>query len=312
MECLPIVSVVVPCYNAQEYVGEAIESALAQTYGNTEVIVVDDGSTDASVEVLRGFDGRIRWETGPNRGACAARNRGIELARGRFVQFLDADDLLHPEKLERQVAEIERTEADLVCCLGECEGGRHPMDPMYKRRYDGGDPVLFVLGGVLPTAAPLHRRANLVAVGGFRADLPCAQERDLHLRLACAGLRFHQLPEVLFTVRRTDGSLSSDSVKVLDQHAKILWPAYRTLQERGELTDARARAFAGLLASDARAYLRHGHADRAAAYFADARRMHPDGGLSAAYRGPTRWLLRALGPALTERLVGLKRRLLPA
>ncbi|MEX0741682.1 MAG: glycosyltransferase, partial [Phycisphaeraceae bacterium] len=231
------------------------------------------------------------------------------MAKGELIQFLDADDLLHPEKLERQVAELERSGADMVCCFGQCDDPTNTMDAMYRRRYDGGDAVRFVLRGVLQTSAPLHRRENVEAVGGFREDLPCSQERDLHLRLACAGLRFHQLPEVLYTVRRMAGSVSSDSVKVLDQHVKILWPAYERLRERGELSDERARAFAGLLASDARAYLRQGHADRAAKYFAEARKMHPDGGLSAAYQGPARWLRRMLGPRATERLVGMKRRM---
>ena len=78
----PLVSIIIPCYNAEKYVGEAIESALAQTYPNKEVIVIDDGSTDGSLQVIKSFGHRIRWETGPNRGGSAARNRGIELARG--------------------------------------------------------------------------------------------------------------------------------------------------------------------------------------------------------------------------------------
>jgi len=304
----PLVSIIIPCFNAEKYVGEAIESALAQTYGPVEVVVVDDGSTDGLVGVLESFGDRIRWESGPNRGACAARNRGLEMASGELIQFLDADDLLHPEKLQRQVTELERSGADLVCCFGQCDDPTSVMNGMYRRPYDGDDPVQFVLRGALQTSAPLHRRENLEAIGGFREDLPCSQERDLHLRLACAGLRFHQLPEVLYTVRRMEGSVSSDSVKVLDQHLKILWPAYEGLRERGELTDERARAFAGLLASDARAYLRQGHADRAAHYFEEARKMHPDGGLTAAYQGPARWLRRMVGAQATEKLVALKRR----
>jgi len=96
----PLVSVVIPCYNSQAYVGEAIRSALDQTHKNLEVIVIDDGSSDASLQVIKSFGQSVRWETGPNRGAPAARNRGAELARGEFIQFLDADDLLLPEKVE--------------------------------------------------------------------------------------------------------------------------------------------------------------------------------------------------------------------
>lgn len=305
----PTVSVIIPCWNAKRYIAEAIESALGQTYRPIEVIVIDDGSTDGSLEVIRSFGDALRYETGPNRGACAARNRGLELARGELIQFLDADDLLHPGKLERQVPEMGRTGADMVVCYGEVSADGHPMDSMYRRVYQGEDPVLFILGGVLQTSAAIHQRKNLVAIGGFREDLPCAQERDLHLRLAAAGLRISQLREVLFTVRRCPRSISSDSVRVLDQHAKILWPVYKSLKELGSLTDERARAFAGLLASDGRAYLRNGLVQEARECFDMARRMHPDGGLSRAYSRPTRLMRRLLGPVMTERMVGAKRRL---
>ena len=76
------VSILIPCYNAERWIAQAIESALAQTWSEKEIIVVDDGSTDRSLEVIRQFDGRIRWETGPNRGGNVARNRLLELARG--------------------------------------------------------------------------------------------------------------------------------------------------------------------------------------------------------------------------------------
>ena len=76
------VSILIPCYNAERWIAQAIESALAQTWSEKEIIVVDDGSTDHSLEVIRQFDGRIWWETGPNRGGNVARNRLLELARG--------------------------------------------------------------------------------------------------------------------------------------------------------------------------------------------------------------------------------------
>src|SRR4051812_41844998 len=123
----PLASVIIPCYQGEPVVREAIDSALRQTYQPTEVVVVDDGSTDASVEVLRSFGGRIRWETGPNRGASAARNRGLELARGELIQFLDADDLLHEDKIERQAEVLLGDELDSVFCDGWVvpEGGDH-------------------------------------------------------------------------------------------------------------------------------------------------------------------------------------------
>jgi glycosyltransferase involved in cell wall biosynthesis len=96
----PLVSIIIPCFNSEDYVAEAIQSALVQNYPHCEVIVVDDGSLDRSLEVIKSFDSRIRWESGPNRGGCSARNRGMQMARGAFIQFLDADDILHPERIQ--------------------------------------------------------------------------------------------------------------------------------------------------------------------------------------------------------------------
>src|SRR5580692_7261445 len=106
-----LVSILIPCFNAEKWVAQAIESALAQTWPKKEVFVVDDGSTDASLEIIRHFDGRVRWETGPNRGGGAARNRLLQLAGGEWLQYLDADDFLLPQKLERQ-SEFARLHSD--------------------------------------------------------------------------------------------------------------------------------------------------------------------------------------------------------
>src|SRR5260370_4039681 len=97
-----LISILIQYLNAERWVGQAVESALGQTWAEKEVIVVDDGSQDGSLDVIKSFGGRIRWETGPNRGGNVARNRLLELARGEWLQYLDADDYLLPLKIERQ------------------------------------------------------------------------------------------------------------------------------------------------------------------------------------------------------------------
>jgi glycosyltransferase involved in cell wall biosynthesis len=94
---LPLVSIVIPCFNDEGFLGEAIESALAQTHAEVEVIVVDDGSTDGSGELARSFGSRVRVTRKPNGGLSSARNRGVDIARGDYVTFLDSDDILMPE-----------------------------------------------------------------------------------------------------------------------------------------------------------------------------------------------------------------------
>src|SRR5438132_1122109 len=97
---MKLVSILIPVYNAEAFVAEAIQSALDQTWPAKEVIAVDDGSTDRSPEILEGFGGRVKIIEQENRGASAARNRALNQAQGEFIQFLDADDLLSPDKLE--------------------------------------------------------------------------------------------------------------------------------------------------------------------------------------------------------------------
>ncbi len=306
----PLVSIIIPCYNGEEYVAEAIQSALDQTYPNFEVIVIDDGSTDGSLEVIRSFGGAIRWETGPNRGACAARNRGIELARGELIQFLDADDVLSLRKLERQVdAAILHRPAITFCYYDILQtwGERKRLRPIST----GEDPVVIALSNNFATLAPLHWKEQLNAVGGFQEHLPYTEEWDLHLRLACNGIPFVMFPENLFTVRRRMGGLGGGIVKHLDQREGILWDAYRDLEQKGQLTSGRREAFAGRMAKDARLYFRHGAREKALHNFQAAREMHPSGGLSIAYRT---WLGRRahhlLGPTTTNRLDYLRRQIL--
>lgn len=304
-----MVSVIIPCFNCEALVAEAIDSALAQTYPNIEVIVVDDGSSDGSLDVIKSFGDRIRWETGPNRGACAARNRGIEMANGEFVQFLDADDLLHPDKIAKQLPLAQSAEDLLVFCDLEDRIGTSPLP--HLRRPDAPDEAIaFVLRGPLPTPAPLHRRWWLIEAGGFDETLPCSQERDLHLRLALRGLHFRRVPELLGTVRRRKGSLSSDSARVLDQHEMIFLRAWRELVGRGSANRDVSRLFAAAFVKDARAYVRLGRIESARRYAQIARELDPECGLSA-FGGVYRVLAQTVGPVAAEQVLQRVPRLRP-
>lgn len=297
-----------PCFNAEAHVREAIQSAVDQTYPQTEVIVVDDGSTDSSLGIVQSFGDRVRWTSGPNRGAAAARNTGLAMATGDLVQFHDCDDLLLPGKLERQVEAMIAGRADIVFCDWEMSREGDGRAKIHRPPYDGSDPVVFLLKHTLSGIAPLHWRRNLVAVGGWREDLPCSQEFDLHMRLACCGLTFAKIPEVLFRARLRRGSISGDYNRVMRQYEKILPDLYVVLQAGGKMDDARARAFAGRMARAARHLLQRGDRTRADEYFRVARSMHREGGLAAAYSPFMRCLCRILGPVLAERLVQLRRK----
>jgi len=183
----PSVSVIIPTYNRAALVRRAAASALAQTYGDFEVLVVDDGSTDATLEALGPFLSRIKFLRAPeNRGVSAARNLGIAAARGEWLAFLDSDDLWLPDKLARQMAYL-ATHPDLLWCQTEEIWVRRGVrvNPPRSCRKEGGRIFLQSLERCLvsPSAVILHRRL-LEDHGGFDETLPVAEDYDLWLRLA--------------------------------------------------------------------------------------------------------------------------------
>lgn len=189
----PLVSILIPCYNAERWIGQAIESSLGQTWPNREVIVVDDGSADRSAEVVQGFGSRIRWERGPNRGGNAARNRLLELARGEWLQYLDADDYLLPSKIAGQMAFLaELPEVDVLIGPVTIESA---METPPRRELlnipEPHDPWILLARWYLPqTGACLWRKQAIIDVGGWNPNQPCCQEHELYLRLLIADKRF--------------------------------------------------------------------------------------------------------------------------
>jgi len=119
-ENTPLVSVIIPAYNAERFIAKTLESVICQTYSNWEALVLDDGSRDDTIGIVNRFveqDSRIRLYQNPqNMGVAATRNRGIELSSGEFVAFLDSDDVWHADKLEKQLQRAETAQADIVYC----------------------------------------------------------------------------------------------------------------------------------------------------------------------------------------------------
>lgn len=184
---MPRVSVIIPTYNRAALVQEAAASVLAQTYRDFEFLVVDDGSTDGTLEALAAFGGTIRVLSRPVRGGVsAARNTGIAAAQGEWLAFLDSDDLWLPEKLERQMAFMEARPQLFLSQTEETwvrRGVR--VNPPLTHRKEGGRIFLRSLERCLvsPSAVMLHRRL-LDDHGGFDEALPAAEDFDLWLRLS--------------------------------------------------------------------------------------------------------------------------------
>ncbi|MSP38958.1 MAG: glycosyltransferase family 2 protein [Deltaproteobacteria bacterium] len=182
----PIVSVIIPTFNRWPMVGAAIESVLAQSFSDYELIVVDDGSTDDTATQLARFGSRLLLLTQANRGVSAARNLAVRQARGRYLAFLDSDDLWLANKLAIQTAFMERNPSVQICQNEEIwirNGVR--VNPKAKHRKPSGDIFLSSLELCLVSpSAVLLTRELFEQVGGFDETFPVCEDYDLWLRIA--------------------------------------------------------------------------------------------------------------------------------
>lgn len=242
----PQVSILIPCYNADRWITQAIQSALDQTYPHKEVIVVDDGSSDRSLALIKSFGDRIRWETQPNRGGNATRNRLLALSQGEWIQYLDADDYLQPEKIARQVQHLLATPADLIYSPSrfeywESHSVRQEIVPI-PAPYD---PWILLARWYLPqTGSPLWRKQAIVEVGGWKPEQPCCQEHELYTRLLMAGKQFSYFAEAGSVYRQWSEATvcKRNKPEVFRQRLTIEATIEQFLRRSNQLTDDRLAA----------------------------------------------------------------------
>lgn len=241
------VSILIPCYNAERWIGEAIESALAQDYPHTEVIVVDDGSTDGSRDLIASFGRWIRWERTANRGGNAARNRLVEMSSGDWLQFLDADDYLFPDKISAQV-EVLRRDNDLDVLYGPAwmrlEGAARPSLKLMEIP-EPRDPWVLLASWLLPqTGAPLWRKSALLDVGGWNERQTICQEHELYLRLLQANkcFRFNEASGAVYRLWSEDTVSRRDKWSTYAERVRIVDLAEQHLRSTRGLTRGRRDA----------------------------------------------------------------------
>jgi len=229
---MPLVSVVIPVYNGEQYLADAIQSVRDQTYQNFEVIVVDDGSTDGSAEVAQRLGEAIRYVHQANGGVCKARNTGIAVARGDYLSFLDQDDLWLPDKLATQVAYLDSDpEVGAVYCQCQViENGEVRATPYYYYGPVKDDVVGVMRGPCLLMTATMFRREVLRSVGGFDETFFGAGTEDIDLTLRLKSVaQIAYIPQTLARYRvHSTNSSSNDSV-LLRNHGIFLrkcWDRY--------------------------------------------------------------------------------------
>jgi glycosyltransferase involved in cell wall biosynthesis len=309
-----LVSILIPCFNAERWVAQAIESALAQTWPAKEVIVVDDGSTDGSLRIIQSFADRVRWETGPNRGGNVARNRLLELARGPWLQYLDADDCLLPDKISAQMSFLDRNpETDVV--FGPVTQEYWSEDGAYREVLPIPDPhdvwVLLARWQLPQTGSPLWRRQAVVDVGAWKPDQPCCQEHELYLRLLMGGKRlsYGASNGAIYRQWGEHTVCKRDKREVRRRRLEIEQRAEEWLRQKGDLTPARQWAINQARFEIARSAWQQDRAE-ARATIATIQRSQPDF-VPAGAAAPLRyWILyRVLGFEAAEILTEWRRRL---
>lgn len=217
------VSVVIPVYNGERYLGQTIESVLAQSCCPSEIIVIDDGSTDGSAKLVQQFGPPVRYHYQPNAGLDAARNAGVSLAKGKFLAFIDADDLWVPNKLALQLCAF-ADDASLEICFGHVMQFHSPeLDEETRQRI------------LLPTAPQvgyhpgtmLLRQTTFQRIGPFQGKQQVGQFIDWYARAQELQLKMQVLPDVLMQRRLHAANMGLEKRNYRTDYARILGDVLR-------------------------------------------------------------------------------------
>ncbi|WP_052691870.1 glycosyltransferase [Teredinibacter purpureus] len=216
-----LVSVVMPLYNGEKYVKQALDSALAQSYTNLEIVVIDDGSTDKSVDIVKEYGDKVTLVIQKNSGPASARNNGVEVANGKWIAFLDSDDIWLPNKLETQLAKMH----DVVwsycdsCFMGGANDGLR--DSELNNKFDGSIIEPLIRSNFIGTSGVIVDREVFRVCGGFDMQLRSIQDWDLWLRIAANNpISYTDEPLVLYRVHSE--STSRSARKTLPNHMRVI------------------------------------------------------------------------------------------
>lgn len=233
----PLISVVMPVYNAERYLREAVDSILAQTVTDFELIAVDDGSKDASKSLLESYarrDPRVRVISRPNTGIVGALNDGLEVARGEFIARMDGDDWVTPQRFEKQVAFLQ---AHPTCvCVGsffnymDASGALIKWNPRETEPAKIEQTLLSGDGGALIHPVIMARRSAIDRAGRYRVEAQWIEDLDLYLRLALIG-QLSNVPEVLLHYRYHTQSVNFTRNE--GRHQRKLWVLEQAHAARG-------------------------------------------------------------------------------
>jgi len=242
----PRVSAIIPTYNYARYVAAAVESVLSQSFEDLEIVVVDDGSTDDTSDTLRPLGTRILYISQAHRGLAAARNLGIRVSRGRYVAFLDSDDLWLPDKVSMQVARLDAepavglvyTEAALFNDESRTETphgfwSEHPSGKILSR---------LLRRNVVPSPTPMVRRELFAQVGPFDESLSACEDWDMWIRIARVS-EFAYVDRMLAKYRVHSANMSLDQERMMAGRYRVLEKAFSAIGASSQARRLRRSVF---------------------------------------------------------------------
>ncbi len=323
---MPRVSVVIPTYNQASFLSEAVGSALAQTYRDFEVIVIDDGSTDDTPEVASTFPPAVTYFRQENQGSASARNRGIELARGEYIVFLDSDDVLFEDALEKSLAFLDQHPEAGFCCgqFYTIDESGHPL----RLRRPRGTTATFVRDGreeiahllfpdscdAVHLSATLFRRSCFEEVGLYDTGLRINQDLDMWFRLAKRYAVGH-FAEPLAKVRFHAQSITAKSgIEVVqNDHTAVLESVFEDAELGPLYSHLRKKAYFGLYCLFSRVAARGGRKGAGLLYLLRAVKTCPGAlwemrGLSLLMDAAKDFLPRRLRRIIIQTLMALRLR----
>ncbi|MGH6957448.1 MAG: glycosyltransferase family 2 protein, partial [Caulobacteraceae bacterium] len=245
-----LVSIVIPAYNAARWIGYAVDSALQQTHQHVEVIVVDDGSSDETASTLRAFGSAITVVSASNKGPSSARNLGTSIARGLWIQYLDADDMLHPQKMEfalKAAQEIDQAEYVWFQHAHAAEAPPVPAAYTHRHRFDDSRRDVSTSGleaSYTPWAA-MFRRSFLDRVGPWNEGIRGWEDLEFHVRIAEETERYARVHIPMHSYRQHAGSRLSKTdgtPRQIDAALSCVTAARASLRGR-KISSSMARQF---------------------------------------------------------------------
>lgn len=306
------ITIGIPVYNCERWIGDTIRSALGQTWPDKEVLVIDDGSTDGTVDICRGFGREIRFISQGKRGGNAARNHALHLASGEWIQFLDADDCLGAEKIAKQLATGATMDSDVVCSPVVFENWEEDrivnrVSQVFENPIDWFS--YWIRWNMPQTGGCLWRKESLLRIGGWNESFTCNQEYELYFRAFKSGMRFKfvDVPGAVYRLWSEDTVCRKDKSTVIKGKTELLRQFLGWLRSTGNFRPEYKR-LAGVSCFEMARTLATQDLSQAKAYYSARRNegLISVGGPAAPWK--YRFALTCLGFSAAEQLAKAARR----